>query len=207
MKRRVRTALVLFSLVACVAIAVLWGRSVETQDVLHRRWVRTTADGFTVREMNLYSARGEITGIWTYRDHSGHSRGWEDSPLSWRRTDVEFLYAPAGYGPASWNIIPNHLGHDRSDSPDPSIRQRAVFTYWRVPYWPLAVATALLSAWASVRAWRSRRRVSPELCVVCGYDLRATPERCPECGTVPRASAATERVTKTWSVVGRRDSA
>jgi hypothetical protein len=51
-----------------------------------------------------------------------------------------------------------------------------------LPYWAIAsVAAVLPLAWGGRRV-RDRGRRRTGRCVACGYDLRATPDRCPECG-------------------------
>ena len=59
--------------------------------------------------------------------------------------------------------------------------------YLGCPYWFIMLLTAILPA-ARLAGWRRRRRarrlrMRPSLCQHCGYDCRATPDRCPECGT------------------------
>jgi hypothetical protein len=55
-----------------------------------------------------------------------------------------------------------------------------------VHFWILAAISAILPAMWCVRFHRRRLREAMGQCVVCGYDLRATPSQCPECGTVSK---------------------
>src|SRR5688572_24099284 len=52
------------------------------------------------------------------------------------------------------------------------------------PLWALVLAFSVIPAAKVFLALKIRRRRRAGLCRACGYDLRASPERCPECGTV-----------------------
>ena len=83
--------------------------------------------------------------------------------LRWHAAGAEYLrYGPLSYDPIEWTVV-------------------------RIPYYLLAAAAAGLPVMAGIRIWR-RRSGSRESarCKRCGYDLRASPDRCPECGTSAR---------------------
>ena len=89
-----------------------------------------------------------------------------------------------------------HGGTPARNRPGPKLQYQLNMTYrapadvtlFAIPHWSLAVLFAIVPAFYLHAAVRSRRRRRIGLCPTCGYDLRATPERCPECGTpTPRA--------------------
>jgi hypothetical protein len=69
-----------------------------------------------------------------------------------------------------------------------------------VPYWAIMLSVVVTApGFVALRYVRRRRRQRSGHCPVCGYDLRATPERCPECGTpagTPAAAGGSRRAQR-----------
>jgi hypothetical protein len=60
-----------------------------------------------------------------------------------------------------------------------------------VPYWSIVIVTGLVALLAIWRHRRAKRREFHGSCLSCGYDLRFSRDRCPECGSlIPQQEAA-----------------
>jgi hypothetical protein len=99
------------------------------------------------------------------------------NPTDWRRLGVSGTRGRADLVPSDdpyiWKF-PRTLG--RADYWSVSVPYRVPFTATAVP-----AGASLTIVWFRRRA--RRRRTAKGLCPLCGYDLRASPSRCPECGS------------------------
>jgi len=62
------------------------------------------------------------------------------------------------------------------------------YTDYVVPLYAVVLVSLILPGMAVRRVLRERKRKRVGLCPTCGYDLRASPQRCPECGAIASAS-------------------
>src|SRR5262245_4698088 len=155
--RRLLALAAIGSLILCLATIGLWVRSYWGEDVVQRG---------SVVSLRILSGVGELALV-VFAPDPFFPRGPATEPFVGGSSNLTKLlrkgqvYGLIGFG---------YLRGDQS--------LRGVF----FPHWFLALLFAVLPA-ARLRAMlRDRRRNRAGLCPACGYDLRATPERCPECG-------------------------
>jgi hypothetical protein len=174
------------SLVLFVATVVLWLRSYGGSDFIQRQTPgavtehsvshRTIGMQWTLGQIRL--TRGEHTAYLppAYVPTAQPTAPW----WSWGRLGEGHLGWQRAGGPSFWNRLgfcSYSFGSGASfyDASEEGIT---------VPAWLLPLAFFIPPLTWSRRAWRGRRRRRAGECLNCGYDLRATPERCPECGTI-----------------------
>jgi hypothetical protein len=170
------------SSILCVAAAALWVRSHVTSDTLSK----LSPNGFEV-----ISDRGGVI-VWSYDGFpNAQPMRWVRGGSSRRYLDVEgYSFTGEGGGRIRWGAA-GHTDY-RPSGVGRGQPVRVSWTWRAMPYGPIVVILGALPA-IRLATWprrrRQRLRAAAGACVTCGYDLRATPERCPECGTVPRRDA------------------
>jgi hypothetical protein len=197
-------ALTVLSLLLCVATVGLWVRSFGVWDYLSYR--RDDANELTFR---LWIAKQEngyvrITGVRRVLDTIGgfqmvlHDiQTTRDPPLGFgrgsvpagTRDDREEFHWHLGVGTQSGQRTTRAL-QVRPERRDHGYLHTAWFEVL-IPYSHVALIFAVAPGIWAYRRWRrwSLLQRAPGLCARCGYDLRATPDRCPECGAAAKGKA------------------
>ena len=191
MLRRLFTLLSALSLLLCAAAAVLWVRSYYPGHVY--RWSYHDAQRMQIDDDDLLLHEGGFC-IWrqscvtTEREIFERYRGSRSERHFERlvrdnRWTVPYPDYPDmnEWPPALWSLGFCFTRARYTIGPEVSGEARVT----RVPLWPaVALTTPLPAVWAFkwARRRQRRRRRARGLCPRCGYDLRATPGRCPECG-------------------------
>jgi|SRR5882672_202210 len=169
-----KTATVL-SLLLLLSTLSLWPCSYYVADgVSLGRNGYSTYDGSLVRHIRgLRSSRGKLEIVF------GQISSLLFPHISPTEEGIHFEHEPSSSATNPQLINWSHLGFSNSKFLNAVID----ITVLAVPFWFLALLFALLPALWLAKSLRRRRRIASHLCPTCGYDMRATPDRCPECGT------------------------
>jgi hypothetical protein len=206
LRRVIFDLLTWLSLLLCVGTVVLWVRSYRREaggDHIAHYHFEASGDhlfeacwGMTsdVGSLSLVKFSQHImpSGLWD-TDHSRWT--WEDARwikgatsrlhnardpgivLQWRGGFE--VYAKRTEGPI-------HSTGIFSTGPSYPVASYSV----EAPHWAWVCLTAAAPGLWVFGFMRRTRRRSSGLCPVCSYDLRVTPDRCPECGTIPDKAKA-----------------
>ena len=192
MRRAISTFLFALSLLLTTVLVAMWARSYFILD----EWSRVSPDNRTKAVCSYQGALHLIQCGTTSsprpltwdsqaippRSHRGNLHGY--AVATWERGGfAQLAYPPANrIRPATGPIL-TVVG---LLAPWLTVAPSRVYV---IPYWAMTLVAAiplLHWTWATLRTARRKRQ---GLCQACGYDLRASHERCPECGTRIAAAA------------------
>lgn len=165
MKHRLFAILSAFSLVLCVATCVLWVRSYWRFDYYSGQTERRIPP-ITLKEGARIDGRYFPKGTQLAIDMEPRPVIFSDCGWVSFRTDLAFDPTTGQY-----------------------IQYGAYYSGVTLPDLVLAIAFAALPVrWIIIRRRKTNLNVMTAICNTCGYDLRATPHRCPECGTAAKTA-------------------
>ena len=169
MRRKLVTFLCVVSLLLCLASGGMWVRSYGTFD----RWARGGETYWNVESWRGVLSVEHVSAQPPDRDIHWYMRqtdGWYWRGFALAHRPVHLRQA-SRHAPSSEEFM---------SGPAPPGYVAAV------PYWLVVILLAVLPVTRLVRLFP--RRPAGGVCASCGYDLRATPHRCPECGAAPTAA-------------------
>lgn len=176
LRHRIPRFLSLLSLSLCVGVLALWVRSYSVADGVD--WDRDAGRAAGHQKAGFSSTRGEL--LLSYLRCSGRFHYVSESlfPVPaiefWHR----HLLADEDFGQVGyWHKA--GFAYEITVVREPGSSYTAIIL--GVPHW--FAALVLLVPFGALRmiGRRRHRRAVAGLCPACGYDLRATPRRCPEC--------------------------
>lgn len=174
MLRRLLAVLSVPSLILCVGTVGLWVRSYYVVDHLcygsRRNHCIGVLLGRGVIQADLIS-NGWGSG-W------GYERG-KIGDSNFLPIDVDFIQPQGQLGFETGSVSTPVFG--LSIGPDTTPRPNLFCRFIVFPHWWLVAVTAVLPLFWLRQRLRGNPSVGGAVCPSCAYDLRATPNRCPEC--------------------------
>ena len=178
-------SLMVLSLLLCVATVGLWVRSYWRQDGV--RYNSKVSADLRIVDIFCASDTGQILfehSTWRVNQQPTFRLPFDgiySQQVSGLVGDVSWMRNMGSYW-RGFGVMSGLHGSTTITMAPTTYTQTSMFRLI-FPHWAMAIAFAVLPAVLLARKLRSRSRLTAGLCPVCGYDLRATPDRCPECGT------------------------
>lgn len=174
-------AMYALSLLLLLAASILWIRGFCASDTFSMRRSTLHGNDAVVRMLDLTSDCRQLALLYRYRTEK--TRAAPDQQRQTARWDFgHSALLPRSFTFTLWqrNAAFMYQNFNAPATPQWSVRIAAA------PWWFVLLMLAVLPGIQGMRlhrAHRQRQRAKNGLCVNCGYDLRASPDRCPECGT------------------------